>query len=175
MQWKKQQRLKAETYFSSHVFDYQIYVLYKFILYFGLTCMSMPAVIRKFSYLNAMWSDKIVYVTVDTLPCEGRADTIIVVAAGWPETNDWEEVGETRVPWGVVMTRPASTQSGRNQSKWKEIITRERSIYKKWLQWTHSAVKLFFFAADQKPYLLISVAFRRIQVVAILKCITGTR
>lgn len=36
-----------------------------------------------------------------------RADTIMVVV-GWPETKDCEEVGESRVPWGVVITRPAT-------------------------------------------------------------------
>ena len=40
-------------------------------------------------------------------PEEWRAETIMVVA-GWPETNDWEEVGETSVPGGVVITKPAA-------------------------------------------------------------------
>lgn len=78
--------------------------------------------------------EKQVYVIVDTLPWEGRADTIIVVAAGCPETNDWEEVGETSVPWGVVMTRPATVHSAGIQTKWKEITANYR--HKRNEQWT---------------------------------------
>lgn len=44
--------------------------------------------------------------SMNVIPAEWSAETIMV-PAGWPETNDWEEVGETSVPWGVVMTRPA--------------------------------------------------------------------
>lgn len=59
------------------------------------------------------------------LPWECRAETIMVVA-GWPETNDWEEVGETSVPWGVVITRPALPQvkeikRNRREEKWSQI------------------------------------------------------
>lgn len=49
-------------------------------------------------------------------PAEWSAETIMVVA-WWPETNDWDEVGETSVPWGVVMTRPASQSRGDNKKK----------------------------------------------------------
>ena len=44
-----------------------------------------------------------------------RADTIMVVV-GWPETKDCEEVGETSVPWGVVITRPAKQGGGTRDS-----------------------------------------------------------
>lgn len=61
------------------------------------------------------------YVYMCVLPCEWSAETIIVVA-GWPETNDWEEVGETSVPWGVVMTRPAEHKETKMTSVTKQEI-----------------------------------------------------
>lgn len=71
-------------------------------------------------------SDLIVQcVIMSVLPWEWRAETIMVVA-GWPETNDWEEVGETSAPWGVVITRPASPKvteikRDRREEKWSHI------------------------------------------------------
>lgn len=63
-------------------------------------------------------------------PGEWRAETIMV-AAGWPETNDWEEVGETNVPWGVVMTKPAAQNEMYKHRKW-EIITLYWKLCENW-------------------------------------------